>query len=245
MLIMFIPNGAMSSDDVTFQLDPLEAEGYVAFVVNADEPDNEDSVLKPDPDAKKCICKGTGIITHGDGHTTDCPYHGDKGEPTPTVVPEVQTTSCRCETGSTFCNCVATYGSCSCQKKTTRSEPLTRIDIPTALLVDKKKDQTLSKDKKSTRQILCFTAPAWCGPCLAMQNEVHPHLRESGWVIDTTKKSHIKLLDIDLPTNEPLYQSVGKGRGIPLYIMMIDGVEVDAIEGQTDSNTLAALWNNN
>jgi hypothetical protein len=27
-------------------------------------------------DPKKCICKGTGIITHGDGHTSPCPYHG-------------------------------------------------------------------------------------------------------------------------------------------------------------------------
>lgn len=27
-------------------------------------------------DPKKCICKGSGIITHGDGHTSPCPYHG-------------------------------------------------------------------------------------------------------------------------------------------------------------------------
>jgi hypothetical protein len=35
---------------------------------------------KPDdgtnPDASKCICKGTGIIVQGDGHKTSCPYHG-------------------------------------------------------------------------------------------------------------------------------------------------------------------------
>jgi hypothetical protein len=35
---------------------------------------------KPDdgtnPDAAKCICKGTGIIVQGDGHKTVCPYHG-------------------------------------------------------------------------------------------------------------------------------------------------------------------------
>jgi hypothetical protein len=29
-----------------------------------------------DPDPAKCICKGTGIITHGDGHKTPCQYHG-------------------------------------------------------------------------------------------------------------------------------------------------------------------------
>lgn len=27
------------------------------------------------PDPAKCICKGTGIIVHGDGHKTACPYH--------------------------------------------------------------------------------------------------------------------------------------------------------------------------
>lgn len=34
-----------------------------------------DDPLRPHPDPKKCICKGTGIITHGDGHTTPCEYH--------------------------------------------------------------------------------------------------------------------------------------------------------------------------
>lgn len=34
-----------------------------------------DDTLRPHPDPKKCICKGTGIITHGDGHTTPCEYH--------------------------------------------------------------------------------------------------------------------------------------------------------------------------
>jgi hypothetical protein len=30
---------------------------------------------KPDPDPDKCACKGSGKITHGDGHSTPCPYH--------------------------------------------------------------------------------------------------------------------------------------------------------------------------
>ena len=29
----------------------------------------------PDPDAEKCICKGTGKIVQGDGHVSPCPYH--------------------------------------------------------------------------------------------------------------------------------------------------------------------------
>jgi len=34
----------------------------------------------PNPDPNKCPCKGTGVITHGDGHKTTCPYHGKKGQ---------------------------------------------------------------------------------------------------------------------------------------------------------------------
>jgi len=28
------------------------------------------------PDASKCVCRGTGIIVQGDGHKTPCRYHG-------------------------------------------------------------------------------------------------------------------------------------------------------------------------
>jgi hypothetical protein len=38
-----------------------------------------DDLLKPHPDPSKCICKGTGVIVHGDGHRTPCEYHGKKG----------------------------------------------------------------------------------------------------------------------------------------------------------------------
>lgn len=37
-----------------------------------------EDLAKPDPDVTKCICKGTGIITHGDGHKTPCEFHGIK-----------------------------------------------------------------------------------------------------------------------------------------------------------------------
>jgi hypothetical protein len=40
--------------------------------VNPVDPDEN---LKPDPDADKCACKGTGKIVHGDGHSTPCPFH--------------------------------------------------------------------------------------------------------------------------------------------------------------------------
>lgn len=64
------------------QVDDILLDVHQAFneaendVLNIDpEPEPEPEPLGPHPDASKCICKGTGIITHGDGHTTDCPYH--------------------------------------------------------------------------------------------------------------------------------------------------------------------------
>lgn len=34
-----------------------------------------DDVVGPNPDANKCICKGTGVIVQGDDHKTPCPFH--------------------------------------------------------------------------------------------------------------------------------------------------------------------------
>lgn len=46
-------------------------------VVPDDEPDD---IPKPDPDPAKCACRGTGVITHKDGHATPCPYHARQEE---------------------------------------------------------------------------------------------------------------------------------------------------------------------
>jgi hypothetical protein len=54
-----------SSDE--FEFDHLSNEGYIAYVVNS----YEDKQVAP---KTECECKGTGTITHGDGHKTPCPY---------------------------------------------------------------------------------------------------------------------------------------------------------------------------
>lgn len=38
------------------------------------KPDTDDP-FAPNPDASKCPCKGSGVIVHGDGHKTACPFH--------------------------------------------------------------------------------------------------------------------------------------------------------------------------
>jgi hypothetical protein len=51
-----------------FEFDYLSNEGYIAYVVNSTE------YKEPETPKSECECKGTGTITHGDGHKTPCPY---------------------------------------------------------------------------------------------------------------------------------------------------------------------------
>ena len=79
------------------------------------DPVPDDEPNGPHPDASKCICRGTGKITHGDGHQTDCPYHGKNNKPEPNNTDKCA--GCKCDTKRTYCNCVEAYGKCSCKKK--------------------------------------------------------------------------------------------------------------------------------
>lgn len=71
LAVTFMPtsysfNNDSNQDD--YEFDHLSNEGYVAYVVNSwESKDNK-------PVNKECECKGTGTITHGDGHKTPCPY---------------------------------------------------------------------------------------------------------------------------------------------------------------------------
>jgi len=39
------------------------------------KPNVPDNGPIPNEDPAKCPCKGSGVITHGDGHKTPCPFH--------------------------------------------------------------------------------------------------------------------------------------------------------------------------
>lgn len=83
------------------------------------DPTPNPDVIVPDEDPEKCPCKGTGVITHGDGHTTECPYHGNQirpkeeseSEDLPPLV-KIKKTTCQCETK---CGCQP----CECEKTET------------------------------------------------------------------------------------------------------------------------------
>lgn len=71
LAVTFMPtsysfNNDNNQDD--YEFDHLSNEGYIAYIVNAWEPKDNNPIVK------ECECKGTGTITHGDGHKTPCPY---------------------------------------------------------------------------------------------------------------------------------------------------------------------------
>ena len=92
--------------------DHQRSEGYVAFIVNESI---HDTTPKPDPDPAKCACEGTGLITHGDGHQTVCPYHGEDNNPDDGE----RDWKCDCdsEKKGTYCGCEEEYGKCHCDKR--------------------------------------------------------------------------------------------------------------------------------
>ena len=69
-ILTFLPSIDFPVQNSTFSYDAAANEGYVAFVVQGYQP------AKPDGDGNVCDCKGTGTITHGDGHKTPWPCIG-------------------------------------------------------------------------------------------------------------------------------------------------------------------------
>ena len=101
-----------NSDKIEFNHE--RNEGYIAFIANEQVKNGPDDVLGPDPDPAKCICKGTGIITHGDGHQTPCPYHGQDN---PASGERDWGCKCDSEKGGTYCGCKEEHGRCDCDKQ--------------------------------------------------------------------------------------------------------------------------------
>lgn len=83
VVISFWPNLSIGGGSSVMNIDLYQSEGYVAYIANtfdevADEGSEEGEV---NPDINKCICGGTGVVTHKDGHKTPCPYHSKSNEP--------------------------------------------------------------------------------------------------------------------------------------------------------------------
>ena len=197
-------------------------EGYIAFIAN--ESEQKVPTPQPNPDPLKCPCKGTGDITHGDGHITPCPYHqksNNEGEAAKEPI------KCPCDTETTYCDCVDAYGECKCAE---RSAP--------QLYSDSSDDDLFPflPDK----QMVWFTA-SWCGPCQQFKYNEVPKLKYKGWRVSPDKNAHIKIVDVD--EHRELYDKYGNGRGIPAFILFVDKQKVASIIGSTTAEEVSHMYN--
>lgn len=77
-----LPNNSVSNDKINATIvNTKDAfDQAESSVLGVDPTPDPDVPLRPDPDPEKCICKGTGKIIQGDGHVSECPYHGSTKE---------------------------------------------------------------------------------------------------------------------------------------------------------------------
>lgn len=157
-LVTFVPFNIGGEDVSAFEYDSLRNEGYVAHIVNEsnwDSVPDDEQVDGPHEDPAKCVCKGTGKITHGDGHQTECPYHGDGNDDADDRDDKPQpdrTSSCECNTSTTYCNCKAVHGECPCSKRASTVgdiDPIGKSPVSKTLPSEDKVDETEAVDQHS------------------------------------------------------------------------------------------------
>ena len=86
ILLPFIFHGVVVTRDANFSMSNTSVDDLINSANNAfvkaerevfdTQPKPDEDIIRPNPDPKKCPCRGTGKIVHGDGHTTECPFHG-------------------------------------------------------------------------------------------------------------------------------------------------------------------------
>lgn len=128
------------------------------------KPDN--SVTKHDK--KDCVCKGTGRIIHGDGHSTTCPCdicgcNVKKDEPIIIVQPVIQ------EAPASVCVCTD-GGECTCENcECVKPEKLVKNEEPKVLT-----------EENANFKIVMYGA-SWCGPCLEWERDYSDEVTNKGW----------------------------------------------------------------
>jgi len=181
-------------------------------------------VMTEEVDTVEEECDGSGWITHGDGHKTECPgcsaceNNNPKPDPKPDPkppTPEV-TYTCKCNTNRTYCNCVAAYGKCSCRKIEVKKKDLESSD--------ESLEPLQSEPDKPKYRIYHFGAK-WCPPCEAMKNKT--------WTNEEVKKA-IKSQDAKLfilDEADPDHEEYFKYYKITLFPTVIF-VSVDSLDKQ-------------
>ena len=96
------------------------------------------------PDDKVELCDGSGWITHGDGHRTRCP--GCK------ACKDRLEQICKCDTDTTYCDCINVHGKCYCKPKEAEQEAPVDFDVSLG----------------DAKYFICHMGAKWCTPCQKM-----------------------------------------------------------------------------
>ena len=160
------------------------------------------------PDPQKCICKGTGWIVQGDGHKTECFYHGPNADQGPghkiyqdwmklkqdySISRSHAATLAELGAKQTNPNC--DYYDCHCKDCDCTAEQNCRRqtnDEPNSI---KRADRPKNTDKLAHYQLLIFTDD-WSSPCqdykVFLKKFIGTDIK-----VGTTPDSDIRLLDIN------------------------------------------------
>jgi thioredoxin 1 len=170
------------------------------------------------PDADKCICKGTGRIVHGDGHSTDCKYHKA------TKQDNLEENKFK-ELEQELNNKNVIISDLELQLENLNKQIVELKDI-----ISKLNDIEKMSAKKEEIKILYFTA-AWCGPCRQQKAELDK-MKTLGYDVGIEESSQIRILDVEKDLN--LYNKYrGATASIPLQVIIKNGEVHSRIVGFT------------
>lgn len=152
------------------------------------------------PDDNTELCDGSGWITHGDGHKTECPGCDACQDNQPNVDPVVdpEEERCQCGCGKIGCKC----------EKSAQYFPIKDIE-----------DATVEDPKY---YIYHFGAE-WCPPCQQMKKYTWPNSEVQKTI--SNREGELHILDIDTPEDKKFF----KYYNINLYPTVII-VKVDDLE---------------
>jgi thiol-disulfide isomerase/thioredoxin len=124
------------------------------------------------------LCDGTGWITHGDGHKTECPGCAacKKNDPEPI------SKKCQCGCKKSNCNCTKGQRAAKCIKR----------NEPSGQFADLLAQEIAQLEGADQNNIMVYHMGAtWCGPCRDMKEKTWANSELKKFMLDNRIKLHI------------------------------------------------------
>lgn len=200
-----------------------------------------------DPDASKCICKGTGRIVQGDGHVTECRYHKKSTEEIvkASIDPIVEYVDNNKEEMKKRIDNLEQENILKDGKIKELEEQLNVISrqlIELKSTLSQIEQKGFSAKKEDDIQLIFLTAE-WCSPCRQQKAELEK-LKTEGYDIGTSSTSKIRILDVDKDRAE--YEKYrGATASIPVNVLLVNGEVKQRIVGFINKEKVIEYLRNN